>query len=448
MTKKIALLSMVLILAGFLATAQKNTAWQPDTVYIFQPDNYGGIVERRVYQYNQQGLLVTEISQYQQDDTWETSGQCSYTYDANNNLQTKLHENWGSWPWEMYSKYTYTYDLRNNLLTELVEDRSNNNTWVNNRQDIMTYDENDNLLTQLSQSWNPNNHTWGNSTLNTYTYDSNNNLLKRFIQTPYNNVWENFSQYTYTYDLNDNRLTDLYQTWADNTSGWIDRVLYTYTYYSNNNRLTELYERYTDGSKEESTYTYDTNNNLINQFTKKWQSGNWVNGSQINYTYDSKNNMQAYLREKWENNTWVKDLQKLWTYDENDNCTLVENFSFVEGNWDPVDIPMYLYYNNMQSSLYYRAYKVTATYKNVVKPTAIEDFVLSTISIYPNPTLGQLNIANDEQNIQMISIYSLSGIRLFKTQDTTFDISHLTAGIYFVQVTTKRGIVTKKIVKM
>jgi len=348
----------------------------------------------------------------------------------------------------MYSKYSYTYDSRNNLLTELVEDRGSNNTWVNNRQEIMTYDENDNLTTHLRQSWNQNTHTWGNSTLDTYTYDSNNNLLKRFIQTPYNgtNVWRNFSQYTYTYDSDNNRLTDFYQTWADNNSGWIDIVLYTYTYYSNNNRQTELCEISTN-AKEESTYTYDTENNLINQLTKTWQNGNWVNSSRINYTYDSKNNLLSYLRENW-NNTWINDLQKLWTYDDNDNCTLVENFSFSDGRRHPVDIPMCLYYNNMQSSLYYTACKVTAMYKEVTKPTSIEDFSLSTISIYPNPTSGQLNITNDEQNIKQITIFDLYGVRLFDTKHATFDISHFSAGVYVVQIITEKGIVTKKIVKL
>jgi len=445
MMKRISLLSIALILTGFFATAQNNTVWQPDTVYIFQPIPEMAVV-RRLYQYNQQGLLITEAEQYQQDDTWITSGQCKYTYDSKNNLQTKLHENWGSWPWETYSKYTYTYDAKNNLLKELVENRGSNDTWANNRQDVMTYDENDNLLTQLRQSWNPYTLTWRNSTLNTYTYDANNNLLKRFIQTPYdndNNVWRNFSQNVYTYDSNNNRLTDLYQTWADNNTHWIDIALYTYTYYSNSN----LYEFYHNGSKEE--YTYDTDNNLIYQLTKTWQNGNWVNYSQIHYTYDSKNNTQAYLREQWVNNSWVNDLQKLWTYDENDNCTLVENYSFPDGNRHPTDIPMYLYYNNMQSSAYYNAYKVTAIYRKVTQlTTEQEDFVLPAISIYPNPTSGQLNITNDEQNIQMISIYNLSGIQLFNTQNTTFDISHLPSGMYFVQIKTPKGIVTKKIVKL
>ena len=132
MVRKILLMSMVLMLAGILATAQNNTAnerfsreirsfenlefekndfpilkkqksgedwWLPDTVYIFQPP-HNNIIQRQIYQYNQQGLLITEFLQYWQDDTWKHDGQCTYTYDANNNLLTKLHENWGSNPWK------------------------------------------------------------------------------------------------------------------------------------------------------------------------------------------------------------------------------------------------------------------------------------------------------------------------------------------------------------
>jgi hypothetical protein len=156
----------------------------------------------------------------------------------------------------------------------------------------------------------------------------------------------------------------------------------------------------------------------------------------------------VYLRESWENNAWVNDLKKLWTYDENDNCTGVENFSYTVGSWHPVDIPMYLYYNNMQSSSYYYAYKVTAIYNNVSNPTSTEDFAHAIMKIFPNPTSGQLYISNEERNIQQITIYDFSGVKMLESKYTTLDISHFPSGIYFVQIITEKGVVTKKIVKM
>jgi hypothetical protein len=50
--------------------------------------------------------------------------------------------------------------------------------------------------------------------------------------------------------------------------------------------------------------------------------------------------------------------------------------------------------------------------------------------------------------IQQVSFFDISGVHLFDTQQTTFDISHLPAGIYFVQIKTEKGIVMKKIVKL
>ena len=54
----------------------------------------------------------------------------------------------------------------------------------------------------------------------------------------------------------------------------------------------------------------------------------------------------------------------------------------------------------------------------------------------------------EKQNIQSISIYDLSGNKLFYTKHTTFGISYFPAGIYIVQIITENGIITKKIVKM
>jgi len=103
----------------------------------------------------------------------------------------------------------------------------------------------------------------------------------------------------------------------------------------------------------------------------------------------------------------------------------------------------------MQSSFFtWGCHKVSTVYKNITNQTAIDDIVLFSISVYPIPTSGQINITSAEQNIQLISIYNLSGIQLFSTQYTALDISHLTTGIYFIRITTPTRIITKKIVKM
>jgi hypothetical protein len=73
------------------------------------------------------------------------------------------------------------------------------------------------------------------------------------------------------------------------------------------------------------------------------------------------------------------------------------------------------------------------------------------LSLYPNPTDGQLTIDNGELTIENVEIFDVLG-RLchVETRHATslqLDISHLPSGIYFVKIKTETGIITKKIVK-
>ena len=83
----------------------------------------------------------------------------------------------------------------------------------------------------------------------------------------------------------------------------------------------------------------------------------------------------------------------------------------------------------------------------------------SDISIYPNPTTGELRIRNYETTfgdnqlgIEKVEIFDIVGKKLstvnFRLSTiNSIDISHLPEGIYFVRVMTEKGVVTKKIVK-
>jgi len=76
---------------------------------------------------------------------------------------------------------------------------------------------------------------------------------------------------------------------------------------------------------------------------------------------------------------------------------------------------------------------------------------LNAISIYPNPTMGKLRITNSKLRIKDIQIFNVTGNKIplsVEKAGDEIDISHLPAGTYFVQVTTEKGIVTKKVVKL
>lgn len=72
---------------------------------------------------------------------------------------------------------------------------------------------------------------------------------------------------------------------------------------------------------------------------------------------------------------------------------------------------------------------------------------LSEIKIYPNPSKGIFEISNlKEGNIDVID--SLGRIvKQFNVEETTYSISELTAGIYFLKITSENSSVTQQLIK-
>jgi len=189
---------------------------------------------------------------------------------------------------------------------------------------------------------------------------------------------------------------------------------------------------------------------LPTDLMQTFQDDTLVNNYQTICTYDASNNILTQSSQIWQNDIWENTSYRLlWTYDENDNCILKEHLTWNAENWQPTHIGSVTYYNNMQS--FFRnnvyAYKITVSYKNDFTNTAIADIALSNILVYPNPTTGQINIKTEDQKIQQIAIFDLLGTNLLETIHTTMDISYFSAGMYVVQITTGKGIITRKIVK-
>lgn len=82
-----------------------------------------------------------------------------------------------------------------------------------------------------------------------------------------------------------------------------------------------------------------------------------------------------------------------------------------------------------------------------------QEFSLNNISIYPNPSTGLFTISNADKIIEKLEIYDISGkIILTKNNfsiqnETSFDISNASTGIYFVKITSDNQTSIKKIIK-
>ena len=84
--------------------------------------------------------------------------------------------------------------------------------------------------------------------------------------------------------------------------------------------------------------------------------------------------------------------------------------------------------------------------------TGINDYTLdNTVTVYPNPTTGLIQIENGEWRMENVEVYDAYG-KLLNTMivndhTANLDLSGYAKGTYFVRVTTEKGVVTKRVVK-
>jgi len=78
----------------------------------------------------------------------------------------------------------------------------------------------------------------------------------------------------------------------------------------------------------------------------------------------------------------------------------------------------------------------------------INNYQLENLSIYPNPTLGLVNIKSKEK-INTISISNILGKQIFFTEDfsaNTIDLSSFDNGVYFINISTDKGVHIEKLI--
>jgi hypothetical protein len=80
--------------------------------------------------------------------------------------------------------------------------------------------------------------------------------------------------------------------------------------------------------------------------------------------------------------------------------------------------------------------------------TGIEDPVADAVSVYPNPTTGELNIAGVE-NISLVEVYSLSGsiVKTFVDITSSINVSDLNNGLYIMKIHTADDVYSTRFIK-
>ncbi|WP_409446113.1 T9SS type A sorting domain-containing protein [Mariniflexile rhizosphaerae] len=75
-----------------------------------------------------------------------------------------------------------------------------------------------------------------------------------------------------------------------------------------------------------------------------------------------------------------------------------------------------------------------------------DDYKRQNVLVYPNPVMDILYVKNI-LNLKTINIYNNLGQLVLQTKQETIDVSHLSKGMYFLQINTSNGTETKRIIK-
>ena len=140
-------------------------------------------------------------------------------------------------------------------------------------------------------------------------------------------------------------------------------------------------------------------------------------------------------------------------YVENETATIIAiaNSGYVFVNWTKNGEEV------STDSLY--SFTVTENVKLVAnfetgQTGIVETPLTASVQVYPNPTSGILNLIQDqitshELQVKNIEVFDVMGKkqRVESGKQNVMDISDLPAGVYFLQIQTENGMVTRKVIK-
>lgn len=313
-------------------------------------------------------------------------------------------------------------------------------------------------------------------------YDEFNNLVKLDRHQMINGNWVHVSYIEYTYDLEGNRTSRSNYNSFGGTTFTLGGV---YNYYYENNVLTnwELLMGGTDlvGT---GTLTYNAEGKVIQELGQESWSGPMEDSWKIDYVYNEDNTLKTTSQSFWNGSSWDAFAAEWFSYDDLGNCILWEhknggmvtnkfeyeyNHDFTTNQIVFPFTPEYedethnlVEFNSMRTLSHWYTENdmgdLVYVCDYIYDYDLIENMGTSNPSsmsmeliIYPNPTSDVLNISVGESVLKSVNVLDNSGRNILKEnssnkKDMNLNVSHLTPGVYFVQVSTSKGTFTKRFV--
>lgn len=340
------------------------------------------------YEYDGNGNLIseTELNWNSATSTWENSYKYNYTYNGNNKVTLEVGQQWNSTTnqFEDYYRSNYSYN-GTGLNTLIIDETKEGSSWNFDYKIEFTYVGG---KVDESISYNHNGTDWEVDDKSEVTYGTNGRVDIVNIYSPNGVNWDLTYRDLYTYDANDKVSVETYQEWNTATNAWDENEKIEYVVDAN-------------GNKTKETATYDGNTQIKD------------------FSYDSGELMSSFMH-PFKDKTGLQYITQ--------------------------DFP---YHNKILEIVEDGIYKTTYNYSSPIVLSVKEvKIVENKISVYPNPTVGEVNIKSLRNEINNVNVYNITGSKVYTTKDNNFSIGFLKTGVYFMHVTTNDGVKTiKQIIK-
>lgn len=277
-------------------------------------------------------LMVEQITQYWGNNTWNNSSKILNSYNSNRQKELYTSYNWQYNDWEPQLRIFYLYNTLSQLVQRYnVESYFNWDTTVNVRY---YYDTKGREVERIS--WLLRKGDFGYDQGRTQTqYDSLDNVIGVVNQKFDNNSWVNSSRTTYKYDTRSNLVEQIIQGWREDS--WKSDVVYKFDYDINGNRIRFiqlLLKNAVWDSVDMHVYNFNSLNQLLNQNTFVKQNGIWIKDSKFGYAYDSKGNWIFQMFQYWADSILVNGGMNFYEYDQFGKLSQEVEKGWRGNNWE------------------------------------------------------------------------------------------------------------------
>lgn len=351
--------------------------------------------------------------------------------------------------WEFPNYISTTYDNAGNILTTINESYFNGGQDTSRSRSDYQYNANNQELSSLSTSWNSMQSTWDSSykSFNTYDAYGHNTMHESYYMSF--GVW-NFS-YGYksipTYNANNRVLEEVSQSWEEHLGAYRNSSKSVYGYIGQDviNELIQYnWDTITSTFVLEGRinnivwYKYDVNNlddSKVGSFTfQEWNDPNYEDIGRVSQLYDMYDNETEYKAEEKVGNTWVANDESTNTLTYNTLSQLTQKVTSYRY------APQTVFTNSNKYD--YSNFRVFSGLQN-------KTIASNEVSIFPNPMATSTNVHIKmpiDYTTSHFRLYNVLGEEIYHTPITTshtlIERGSLKQGIYIYQVITGNSIRT------